>query len=197
MTEDRLSWQYQLCRIVCRGVVEGVCGVQVEGIDNVRPRGRLIVAFNHRSLVDGPLEELLVSDIRRPISLAKEELFRNPAAGWFLRSLGLIPLDRHGGDVGGLRSALSVLEREGCLMLSPEGTRSRTGMPGRPKPGIGFLAHRSGAPVVPARVRNTEKFPSMTPMRVVFGRELYFDGGEGRASYQAFAQRVMDSIFKL
>ena len=43
------------------------------------------------------------------------------------------------------------------LLIYPEGTRSRTGIPGEFKPGIGLLAKKTGVPVVPVRVTGSNE----------------------------------------
>ena len=83
------------------------------------------------------------------------------------------------------------------MVLFPEGTRSRTGRPGRPKAGVAFLARDSAAPVVPARVFNTESVLGRGPFRIRFGPALRFTGGAERESGQRFAELVMEAILKL
>lgn len=157
----------------------------------------MLVACNHRHWMDTLLLPLAVQRVRYVRFLGKEELFRNPATGWLMKELGIIPLDRSKGDVAALKRALEVLQGGGCLGVFPEGTRSRTGKPLRPKPGIAFLAHRSGAPVVPARVRNTEKFPSLVRMPLKIGLPMRYEGDGSRESCQRFAEAVMEAIYRL
>jgi 1-acyl-sn-glycerol-3-phosphate acyltransferase len=129
--------------------------------------------------------------------MAKEELFRTPGFGWLMRQYGAIPLDRHRGDVGAIRHALTILEQGGCVVLFPEGTRSKTGQPGRPRPGIGLLACLAQAPVIPVRVSHTERWISREPLSIRFGKPVHFSGGENRQDYENFAKRIMEEIFKL
>lgn len=171
-------------------------GIQTEGLERVPAWGRVIVASNHVSVIDPPLVGSLLGFTRYPRFLAKEELFRFPMGPVF-RSWGAIPLNRSRGDVGAIRSALEVLEGEGCLVLFPEGTRAPRGRPLRPKPGVAMLAHRTGAPVVPVRVQDTETLLRRGPLRVRFGSPMRYEGAEGREEYQRFADRVMDEIRRL
>lgn len=174
--------------------VFSVLGSRIEGLEHIPASGRLIVAVNHRSLLDPPLAGVAVSKVRYPHFVGKEELFRNPLVGWVLRHCGVIALDRKRGDVGAIRGALSVLEQDGCMILFPEGTRVRPGKASRPKPGIGFLAHRSASCVVPARVWNTEHFPPRGPLRLRFGSPLRYQGDGAKESYQTFSEQVMEAI---
>ena len=191
------SWFYHAVRRLALAALHRLWEVRVSGLEHLPPAGRLIVAANHCSWMDPVLVGLTVSRVRSPRFLAKEELFRNLLAAWLFRHCGVISLTRGRGDVSAMRSALEVLEAEGCMVLFPEGTRSRTGVPLRPKPGLGFLARRARVPVVPARVWNTERFPARMPLRIKFGPPLRFEGGDDSKSYQAFADRVMETVFRL
>lgn len=194
---DRPSFVNRLSHILVGAACRPFWGPTYEGLENIPPTGRVIVACNHRHWMDTMIVPLCVQRVRYPRFLGKEELFRHPMAAWLMRELGIIRLDRRKGDVSALKQALEVLEAEGCLALFPEGTRSRTGEPGRAKAGIGFLAHKTGAPVIPGRLRNTEKFPSPADMRVKFGPAMKYEGDGSRDSCQAFADKVMKTIFEL
>lgn len=194
---DRPSFVNRLAHFLVRVTFRPFWGPSCEGLENVPPTGRLIVACNHRHWMDTLIMPLCVQRVRYPRFLGKEELFRHPAAAWLMRELGIIRLDRRKGDVSALKQAIEVLEAEGCLGLFPEGTRSKTGVPGRAKPGIGFLAHKTGAPVVPGRLWNTEKFPSPADVRLKLGPAMRYGGDGSRESCQAFADKVMETIFAL
>lgn len=174
-----------------------VWGPEFEGLENIPRSGRVLIACNHLHWMDTLVVPLVVQRLRYPRFLGKEELFRTRPGAWLMRELGIIRLDRRRGDVSALKQAIEVLEDEGCLVLFPEGTRSRTGEPLKPKPGVGFLAQKTGAPVVPVRVRNTDRFPSPVRMRLTFGAPLRYGGDASRESCQAFADDVMSAILRL
>lgn len=188
------------CAVV-RAAADVTKGLSLEGLENLPASGPVIVAGNHVSLIEGPLVGYAVGRKRLPSFIVKEELFRFPPLAWTLRELGGIPLDRGGrGDVKALRSALTVLERGGCMVVFPEGTRSRDGKPLKPKAGVGLLARQSGAPVVPVRARNTmSAFSGERPYRLTFGAPLYApkDPADPREADRAFAEAVMARIFTL
>lgn len=191
---------WAIARVLTNFVFWGLGRARCVGLERLPRSGPLIVAVNHVSWVDPVLAANVVEKVRDPFFLGKEELFRGAFSRWVLTGLHSIRLDRSRGDVGALRKAEDLLRGDGCLILFPEGTRSRTGSPGRPKPGIGFLAYRTGAVVVPARVFGTRGWKGLGRLAVRFGAPMSFvaaDGAAGKAAYQRFADRVMAEIFKL
>lgn len=166
--------------------------MKVRGLENVPAKGAAIVAANHFSLADPPL--LGGALPRRVHYMAKKELFEVPILGWFIHRVNAFPLNREEGDIGALRTAEELLKKGEMLLMFPEGTRSRAGILRKPKPGVGMLAARSRAQVVPTLVHNTNQLKRGKPVTVWFGRPLIFEGPESRDGYQAFAERVMAEI---
>ena len=179
-------------------LLRGVWGLKISGLDHVPRSGPVILAGNHVSLMDGPLLGIAVSTLRFTRFFGKAELFRIPMLGWFLRNAGAAPIDRSRGDASAMRAALDILRRGGCLAWFPEGTRVKTGFPGIAKAGIGFLAGRSGAAVVPAHLVNTSRWTRLSPLEVRFGPALKFGGNpEDHDQCLNFAQDVMREVFAL
>jgi 1-acyl-sn-glycerol-3-phosphate acyltransferase len=116
--------------------------------NNIPDKGPFILACNHISLVDPPL---VGSTIVRPLHfMAKKELFRSRLFGWVIRNTNAHPINRRGFDRRAINTACEIL-KAGCgLLVFPEGTRALKGDFLPPRPGIGLIAIRSEAPVVPA-----------------------------------------------
>jgi 1-acyl-sn-glycerol-3-phosphate acyltransferase len=127
--------------------------LRVEGVENVPRRGPVIIAANHRSMLDIPL--LVVASPRPIIFMAKEELFRNRALSRFFHLLGGFPVRREIPDVRAIDVALAVLERGDALGIYPEGRRSRSGEMLPLLGGAAWMALRTGAPIVPAGIHGT------------------------------------------
>ncbi len=122
---------------------------QVEGREQL-PRGGYMLVSNHIAWVDPPWIEFVVS---RPIRyMGKRELFEVFVLGWLLRQIGVFPLTRDSADRRALTTALDFLGSGEVVGIFPEGHRSDTGALIRAHPGVGFLARRSGALVVPVAV---------------------------------------------
>ena len=170
---------------------------EVRGRENIPPHGAgVIFAANHRSLAD---PNLVGSAVPYPIHyFAKEELFKVPLLGWYIRKVNAFPVRRSAHDVGAFKKAKTLLELGEGLLLFPEGTRPRTEEKRWAiKPGLGLLACQTGKAVVPVGVRNSENFTKLGKVRVWFGAPMPPPVGRGREAYQEFSDRVMRRIREL
>ncbi len=179
----------------------GVTAFRALAVDvaQVPAQGPLILAANHFSYMD---HFFIGMFLRRKVRfMAKSQLFKPPMQFVYSHG-GVFPVRRGFQDEEAFITAHSVLARGGCVVMYPEGGRSRTGeIAERPRPGIGRLALESGAPVLPVaihgsqRVRNWKRlqFPRVT---VRFGQALRFDAvaAPPRERQQEVADEVMSAI---
>jgi 1-acyl-sn-glycerol-3-phosphate acyltransferase len=192
-------------RLVCLGIAKLVFRLHVEGEEYIPHTGPAILAANHVSYIDPIIVGIA---IRRPIRfMAKKELFRFPPFGWLLRQFGAFPVNRHRINMQAFKRAISLLEAGELVAIFPEGTRG-DGVELRPgKPGIGLIAARTGAPVIPAFHRGTEKvlprgawFPRLHRITIMFGAPCRFPEEQvGKEQDQAilFSRTIMESIAAL
>jgi 1-acyl-sn-glycerol-3-phosphate acyltransferase len=150
--------------------------VHVEGLGAVPATGAVLLAANHRSLLDGPL---LFGAVRRPVTcLVKVEAF-TPRMGPLLRSCGQIPVRRDGSDAPAVRLCLRILRAGGIVGIFPEGTRGH-GLVETAKNGVGYLALRSGATVIPVACSGTSQMAHRRDWRrppavLLFGEPILID----------------------
>lgn len=92
----------------------------------------------------------------RPVwFMAKAELFRG-SFGWLMRAYHAFPVIRHSPDRAALKRAFELLKEGSVVVLFPEGHRSGDARLLRAEPGAGFIARRSGAPLLPIAITGTQ-----------------------------------------
>jgi 1-acyl-sn-glycerol-3-phosphate acyltransferase len=131
--------------------------------------------------------------------VAKKELFAIPVLGWFFRHCNYIAVDRKRtiGDMGALKEVVDALSNGESVVMFPEGTRSKTGKPQKPKSGIGFLVYKTQAPVLPVKIEGTFGWPWVRKIRVKFGHVMKLEKDptlEPKMQYKQFANQIMDAI---
>jgi len=134
--------------------------VRVEGdLDAIPAEGPEILAANHVSNLDGVLlGGWVIARVPRRIHwLGKREMFELPIVREVLHNYGVHPVDRSGADIEAFRTAQGILEAGQALLIFPEGTRSRDGSLQKARDGLAMLALRTGAPIVPIGVADTDK----------------------------------------
>ncbi len=146
--------------LVARVAAQALTRVRVVGdIDAIPASGPVILASNHVSNLDGMvLGAWLVPRIPRRIHmLGKKEMFEWPVVGYLARNGGVHPVDRARADVEAFRTAERILEQGHVLLIFPEGTRSRDGRLQRARDGLAMLALRTGSPIVPIGVADSDR----------------------------------------
>ncbi|EST34567.1 hypothetical protein N566_18330 [Streptomycetaceae bacterium MP113-05] len=187
----------------------------VEGLENVPATGPAILASNHLSFSDSFFLPVVLD--RKVTFIAKAEYFTAPGVkgrltAAFFKGAGQLPVDRSGARGAGeaaIRSGLGVLERGELFGIYPEGTRSPDGRLYRGKTGgLSRVALRSGAPVIPVAMIDTEKIqppgrirPKVMRPGIRIGRPLDFSRYQGmendRFIQRAITDEVMYEIWKL
>jgi 1-acyl-sn-glycerol-3-phosphate acyltransferase len=198
---------YWLLKYVVLGpLLKLVFRPDVQGLANVPASGAVILASNHLSFSDSIFTPLIVK--RRVTFVAKAEYFtgtglKGRLTRMFFVGTGTIPVDRSGGRAAqaALDTQLRVLRAGNIAGIYPEGTRSPDGRLYRGKTGVARLALRSGAPVVPVALLNTDEIqptgrliPRIRRVRVRIGAPLDFSRYAGRLGDRLAERAVTDEI---
>jgi 1-acyl-sn-glycerol-3-phosphate acyltransferase len=127
--------------------------IRVVGGAGIPTHGPIVLAMNHCSLLDGPL---MCGLVERPVScLIKSEAFV-PGLGRLLHEAGQISVARDAIDPAPVRRCLEILWAGGVVGIFPEGTRG-DGSARLARPGVGYLALRTGATVIPVAGHGTAR----------------------------------------
>jgi 1-acyl-sn-glycerol-3-phosphate acyltransferase len=174
-------------------------GWRVTGREHVPSSGALLVVANHLNNAD---PYLLSAAVPRPICyMAKVELFRVPILGWTLRQFGTFPIERGGADRQAIKQALELLASDCAVGVFPEGTRSRRAAMNQGLPGVGLLATRSGATILPVAIAGSERLWPPWPrptLRIAIGRPLRLDPTMlAKRDHQAIVDRIMREVAAL
>jgi len=188
---------------VCLGaIVRCIFRVKVEGGENLPAEGAYIVACNHICDADPVILAVSVKNRRQIRFMAKKELFKVPLLAQLIKALGAFPEDRGGADVGALKKSLKMLESGEVVGIFPQGTRHPKEHPSNSevRNGIGMLAKRSGAMILPACIetKNFKIIPFFRRTRVRFGTPYMPTYTlEGSEAYAEIANEAFDHVLAL
>ena len=200
---------YALLRALLRFIVHVyLVGLwRLEGVANVPPAGGALICSNHASAVD---TAIVPGFLPRPDSwsLGKSELFQKGAfERWLFTAYHAFPIVRHTADRKALKRVFDTLGRGEVLVVYPEGTRIDEGGLHRAEPGAGFIASRSGVPVVPAALSGTRtcfpksaRWPRRVPVSLTLGRpfRVLRQSPDGtRVEHQDASDAIMLAIAEL
>lgn len=122
--------------------------VRYHGRANVPRSGPILFVANHQSNFDPAIAGILVRD--RPFKgIARESLFHSKILGAYMRGFGAISIKRGESDTIAIRKSIDELSRGGCVMMFPEGTRTKDGNMGKFQRGFWLLMKKSNATVLP------------------------------------------------
>ena len=190
-----------------RGVLRGLTGflihrlgaLEVEGLEHIPAEGPVILAANHFNFVDPPL--VLYTSPRMVEFIGGAQRPNSPFwAKQIPKWWGFIRAYRGGYGRSTFRQSLDVLAQGGVLGIFPEGGSWATLL--RPaRPGMAFIAAKSGAPVVPVSIIGAENLigGKKQPVKLVFhppvpAPAITVTGRQRRIALDAFSETVMARI---
>ena len=169
------------------------------GLDRVPPSGGFVYAVNHLHWIDiGLLGSLSPRNINY---VAKFEVGGLPLAGRFLLWHGVILVRRGESDREAVRQMRESVREGRCIGLFVEGTRQRSGVPGKAQPGAAMVALQESVPVVPVAIYGTQywKIGNFAPCSIAYGAPLYFSdlpkNGRGYKEATSEIERRIHMLF--
>lgn len=162
--------------------------------DRIPKEGPVIICPNHWSNAD-PV--FVAGAIRRDIKwMAKEELFRNKFARFFLNKFGAFPVKRNTADITAIKRALEVLKSGGFLGIFIEGKRVSSIEYENAKSGPITLAQKTGAVIVPVYIEGNYKL--FSKMKLYVREPIDFKGVKKLTSDEqhSLSVEVMKRIYE-
>lgn len=167
------------------------CRFEVQGLENVLPLNPgIIFASNHTSEWDGILIRVALPFFSQKFSpmyyVSKTKDFYDSSGwrgifygGFLFKCVGAYPVYSGKKDYAySLQHYLEILKLKRNMCIFPEGRRSKDGVLGEAHGGVGYLAHTTGAPVVPVAIKEvlnisiSDYLLRRRHVRLIFGKPL-------------------------
>jgi 1-acyl-sn-glycerol-3-phosphate acyltransferase len=198
---------WPVARVVVPPVMRVLWRVKAEGLGNLPDSGPAILCPNHTSVLDSflmPVAVLPAAGRRRVLFVGKAEYLDSWKTRHIFPALGMIPIDRSGGEAAqrALDTAADALERGQLFGIYPEGTRSRDGRLHKGHTGPARLALRTGAPLVPIGITGSREImpPDAKVPRffkrctVRIGRPISPEHYQGRTDDRLVLRQITDEL---
>ena len=144
----------RVLRFLIRILLKLIARFEIRGKENVPLTGGMILAGNHLGILDILMVYFGIdrTDLFIPVA---EKFEKIGWIRWLAKYMNFLFVDRFNPDLKAIRKIIALMEDGKCLVIAPEGTRSLTGSLNEGKPGVAYLAARSGFPVIPIAITGT------------------------------------------
>lgn len=180
-----------LCNIV-GAFMRLIFRIEVKGIENIPQEGGAIICANHISNWDPVLLQILIK--RHIYFMSKEELFHVFFIGWIMKKIGAIPVKRAGSDLTAIKHAFKTVNGGEILGIFPTGQREKVKGEGEVKSGVGLIAGKTKAPIIPIHIG--ANFKLFSKVSVHIGRCEVFAPSEGEKINAEMAEVFSKEIYK-
>jgi 1-acyl-sn-glycerol-3-phosphate acyltransferase len=185
-------------RLTIGTVVKLIAPLRVYGAGRMPVAGGIVVASNHFSWIDPPV--LGAASPRTLYMMAKVEAHRVPGLGELMRSFGAFPVRRGESDREAVRTMRRIVADGRALGMFVEGTRQRSGIPGRVEPGAAMVAINEAVPLIPVAIHGSQRWRvgNFAPVSVAWGKPMTFEGLQpGGRGYKEASLEIERKIHEL
>ncbi len=141
---------YRFCRFLCQWGMTLLLKARVFGVHNLPEKGGVLLVCNHQSFLDPVLATMALH--REGNYMARDSLFRNRFFRLLIESLNAFPVRRNTADLGAIKEAMRRIKQGRVVVVYPEGTRTPDGRIGPMLPGLGAIARKAEAAIVPTLI---------------------------------------------
>ncbi len=167
----------RVLRFLIRILLKLIARFEIRGKENIPLTGGMVIASNHIGILDIIMVYFVIdrTDLFIPVAEKWEKV---DWIKWLGKQLNFLFVDRYNPDLKALRKMIALMEEGKCLIIAPEGTRSRVGSLIEGKPGVAYLAARSGFPVIPVAITGTEDEVVLANVKHFRKSEITLTGGK-------------------
>ncbi|HEX7084283.1 MAG TPA: lysophospholipid acyltransferase family protein [Gaiellaceae bacterium] len=168
---------------------------RIYGAERVPAEGGAVLAINHFHWID--IAVVGVASPRNVDFVAKIEVHRVPGFGAYVRTFGALAVRRGESDRDAVRQMLEAARGGDVVGLFVEGTRQKSGEPGKVQPGAAMVALQADVPVVPLAIHGTQhwRLGNWKPVSLAWGRPIRFEGlPKGGRGYREASDRIGQEI---
>lgn len=206
MNYREMRLHYHFFHIIARPLFKALFKFEVIGSENIPSKGGVLFMMNHASYLD-PI--FIGAAVKRNLHyMARSSLFKPGIIRWFLLNMNAFPVNLGAPDRSAIKHALKLLQEGKALLIFPEGTRSFDGTLGKAQDGVGFIAYRTNAPIIPVFLDGTfralprgAKMIKTAKISIIFGKPINMDKYRKldpcRDTYVKIGQEIMSNIAEL
>ena len=141
--------------IIFRGFARAWYNIEVAGFENVPKEGAFILAPNHQSYFDGVfcVYPFSKTKLYGTYFFAKiRNIIKSGLLRYYARHSNVVIMDINGNVRESLQTLASIISKGNCVVIFPEGTRTRDGEIGEFKQAFSILSKELSCPVVPVLI---------------------------------------------
>jgi 1-acyl-sn-glycerol-3-phosphate acyltransferase len=200
--------QFVWKRRLLRGFFSWLCftflwKVRVTGVEHMPASGPTMLIMNHISSID-PFLAIGIVKPRFVIPMTKIENLENPFLAPFIRAWGAYSIRRGEIDRKALLNSIELIKSGQLVLISPEGTRTSTGLI-ESKDGMTYVAAKANAVIVPmgisaGAIEWKEQFKKLrrADIHIHFGRPFRLKTqGRERIPRDELAQMTSEAMYQL
>lgn len=195
---SRVDKVWAVGRMTIGTAVKLAAPLRVYGAERMPPSGGLVVAANHFGWIDPPA--LGAASPRTLYFMAKVEAHRVPGLGELMRSFGTFSVRRGESDREAVRTMRQIVRDGNAIGLFVEGTRQKSGVPGKVQPGAAMAAITENVPLIPAAIHGSQHWRpgNFAPVSVAWGEPMTFEGlPKGGKGYREASLEVERKLHEL
>ena len=189
---------YRLVHFIFKPIFGAIWLKKAKGLENLPAEGGYVLCANHLSGLDPICIASRLPRSKNLSFLAKKELFDNKLLKLLITALGAIPVDRGGADIAAIRASMKALKDGDCLLVFPQGTRSKDNTPTPMLSGASMIALRGGAPVIPCYIDGP--YRAFRHIEIRFGKPIDFSDFGRRcdaATLEEATRRIESAVWGL